>query len=166
MGSEAVAVQIGIVFFAVTLTGAITALVWEVVNFVRGRTFISRRQWLWRIAGLLFLLCLLSLMFGGALLGRYHFRFPTARSAAIYWGSYLFILLLGVLILILMALKDLRWLASEEFYRKIQIYRRLEEELRRLSRGDDFLDKGGDGRREVDDTGTPPGKETPSADQP
>ncbi|MCS7223770.1 MAG: hypothetical protein NZ959_04340 [Armatimonadetes bacterium] len=163
---EKTAVQIAIVFFALTLAGAFTALFWEVMTFVRGRSLISRRQWLWRVGGLIFLLCLLSLMFSGALLGRYYFQFSSPRTAALYWSVYLIIILIGVVFLILMALRDLRWLSSEEFARKVQLYQRLGEELKRLAKDEKSRDPSDDGRRTVDGSGSSPRSHRPPTDQP
>lgn len=120
----------GAIVLLLMLAVAITVLIWEVFVFFRGRTIISRSRLVWRIVGLLLIVAVLFGMFAGV----YLIRFPDRLTAIRYWSVYLVLSFVTVAALIFMAFRDWRWLMSEQFQRKMELYHKLGDDLRKLSR--------------------------------
>lgn len=113
----------------VMIAGGITGLMWEVFAFVRKRTILSPKRFVLRIVGWV----LIILVFFGMFLGTYLIRFAEPRTAAIYWSLFIAFAFLAVAFLVVMAYQDWRWLMSEQFKRKVDLYHQLGEELRKLA---------------------------------
>jgi len=115
----------------VMIAGGITGLMWEVFAFARKRTILSPRRFAWRIIGWVLIIA----VFFGMFLGAYVIRFAEPRSAALYWSFFIAFAFLAVAFLVVMAFQDWRWLMSEQFKRKVDLYHQLGEELKRLAQG-------------------------------
>ncbi|MFN3421400.1 MAG: hypothetical protein ACK40X_06745 [Armatimonadota bacterium] len=113
----------------VMIAGGITGLMWEIFAFVRRRTILSPKRFAWRIVGWVLIIAVLFGMFFGS----YLIRFTEPRAAAIYWSLFIAFASLTVVFLVVMAYQDWRWLMSEQFKRKVDLYHQLGEELKKLA---------------------------------
>ncbi|MEZ8221236.1 hypothetical protein GG496_001406 [Candidatus Fervidibacteria bacterium JGI MDM2 JNZ-1-D12] len=113
----------------VMIAGGITGLMWEVFAFARKRTILSPKRFAWRIVGWVLIIAVLFGMFFGA----YLVRFTEPRTAAVYWSLFIAFAVLTVAFLVVMAYQDWRWLMSEQFKRKVDLYHQLGEELKKLA---------------------------------
>jgi hypothetical protein len=121
----------GALLLLVMIAGGITGLMWEVFAFARKRTFLSPARFAWRIVSWILIIA----VFFGMFAGMYLLRFPEPRSAVRYWSFFLAFAFLAVAFLVVMAFRDWRWLMSEQFKRKVELYHRLGEELKKLAEG-------------------------------
>lgn len=119
----------GAILLLVLIAAAITALLWEVFAFARKRTILSTARFVWRVIGLTLIIAVFFGMFAGLYL--IHDRFLAIR----YWAIFLPLTLIAVVLLVVMAIRDWRWLMSEQVQRKLELYHQLGEELRQLARG-------------------------------
>ncbi len=119
----------GALLLLVMIAGGITGLMWEVFAFVRRRTILSPKRFAWRIVGWVLIIAI----FFGMFLGAYLIRFSEPRTAAIYWSLFIALAFLAVAFLVVMAYQDWRWLMSEQFRRKVDLYHQLGEELKKLA---------------------------------
>ncbi len=113
----------------VMIAGGITGLMWEVFAFARKRTILSPKRFAWRIVGWVLIIA----VFFGMFLGAYLIRFAEPRTAALYWSLFITFAVLTVAFLVVMAYQDWRWLMSEQFKRKVDLYHQLGEELKKLA---------------------------------
>jgi ABC-type proline/glycine betaine transport system permease subunit len=118
----------------------ITALLWEVSNYARRRSILTPTRFLWRLVGLGLLLAIFAGMFAGL----YLIRFSDRLSAIRYWTAFLALSPLALFALILMAIRDWRWLMGEQMRRRMELYRQLGEELKRMA----GKEPSGDGRND------------------
>lgn len=107
----------------------ITALMWEILAFARKRTILSTTQFVWRIISWVLIVAVLFGMFAGLFL----INFPEPRSAARFWSFLIVFALFVVVFLVVMAFRDWRWIMSEQFRRKVDLYHQLGEELKRMA---------------------------------
>ncbi|MCX7643004.1 MAG: hypothetical protein N2116_04260 [Armatimonadetes bacterium] len=113
----------------VMIAGGITGLMWEVFAFARRRTILSPKRFAWRIAGWVLIIA----VFFGMFFGAYLVRFSEPQVAALYWSFFIAFAFLAVVFLVIMAYQDWRWLMSEQFKRKVDLYHQLGEELKKLA---------------------------------
>ncbi|MGQ9463073.1 MAG: hypothetical protein ACUVTP_08975 [Candidatus Fervidibacter sp.] len=107
----------------------ITALMWEILAFARKRTILSTTQFVWRIISWVLIVAVLFGMFAGLFL----INFPEPRSATRFWSFLIAFALFVVVFLVVMAFRDWRWIMSEQFRRKVNLYHQLGEELKRMA---------------------------------
>jgi len=119
---------LGAVILLAMMALVITALLWEVSNYARRRSILTPTRFLWRLVGLGLLLAIFAGMFAGL----YLIRFPDRLSAIRYWTVFLALAPIAVLVLVVMAIRDWRWVMGEQLRRRRELYQQLGEELRRM----------------------------------
>ncbi|MFA0750089.1 MAG: hypothetical protein SLRJCFUN_000492 [Candidatus Fervidibacter sp.] len=131
---------LGAVILLAMMALVITALFWEVSNYARRRSILTPTRFVWRLVGLGLLLAIFVGMFAGL----YLIRFPDRLAAIRYWTAFLALSPLALFALILMAIRDWRWLMGEQMRRRMELYRQLGEELKRMA----GKEPSGDGRND------------------
>jgi len=111
-----------------------------VSNYARRRSILTPTRFVWRLVGLGLLLAIFVGMFAGL----YLIRFPDRLAAIRYWTAFLALSPLALFALILMAIRDWRWLMGEQMRRRMELYRQLGEELKRMA----GKEPSGDGRND------------------
>jgi nitrate reductase assembly molybdenum cofactor insertion protein NarJ len=76
--------------------------------------------------------------------GLYLIRFSDRLSAIRYWTVFLALAPIAVLVLVVMAIRDWRWVMGEQLRRRMELYQQLGEELRRMA----GKEPSGDGRHD------------------
>lgn len=120
---------VGALILLAMIAGSLTGLIWEIFAFVQKRTFLSPSRFAWRIITWV----LIVAVFFGMFAGLYLFRFTDPRVAIRYWSFFLVFAFLSAAFLVVMAYRDWRWLMSEQFRRKVELYHQLGEELKKLA---------------------------------
>jgi len=131
---------LGAVVLLAMMALVITALLWEVHAYVRRRSILTPARFAWRLFGF----GLLLLVFGGMFAGLYLIRFSDRLSAIRYWTVFLALAPIAVLVLVVMAIRDWRWVMGEQLRRRMELYQQLGEELRRMA----GKEPSGDGRHD------------------
>ncbi len=121
---------VGALILLVMIAGGVTGLMWEIFVFVRKRTILSPARFAWRIVTWL----LIIVVFFGMFAGLYLFQPTDPKIAIRYWSFFLAFAFFVVAFLVVSAYRDWRWLMSEQFRQKVELYHQLGEELRKLSR--------------------------------
>lgn len=119
----------GALILLVMIAIGITALMWEILAFARKRTILSTTRFVWRIISWVLIVAVLFGMFAGLFL----INFPEPRSAARFWSSLTVFAVFVVVLLVIVAFRDWRWIMSEQFRRKVDLYHQLGEELKRIA---------------------------------
>ncbi|MCS7264781.1 MAG: hypothetical protein NZ805_08120 [Armatimonadetes bacterium] len=133
---------VGALVLLVMMAGGFTGLMWEIFAFVRKRTILSPSRFAWRIATWVIIIA----VFFGMFAGLYLFRFNDPRVAIRYWSFFLAFAFFAVVFLVVMAYRDWKWLMSEQFRRKVELYHQLGEDLKKLSQ--EKRQPEGDGREQ------------------
>ncbi len=133
----------GALLLIVMMAGGLTALMWEVFAFVRKRTILSPARFAWRLVTWV----LVVAVFFGMFAGFYLFRFPDPATAVRYWTFFLLFAFVVVGFIFVMAVRDWRWLMSEQVRRKVDLYHQLGEELRQLAQNKPKDEEDGRGKQ-------------------
>jgi hypothetical protein len=116
------------IFLAVIAVCAAIMMTVQLVEYLRGRSLLTRRHLALRLLTGVLLVGIVAGIYAGVLI-----RFPSPLAELAYWGSV--VVFLGVVILL--GLTDLRMLERVVHQRRAQLYRQLaeaEEQLRRCPR--------------------------------
>ncbi len=120
---------LGAVILLAMIALVVTAFLWEVSNYARRRSLLTPARFAWRLVGLGLLLA----VFVGMFAGLYLIRFPDRIAAIRYWTIFLALTPVIVFSLLIMAIRDWRWLMGEQMRRRVELYRQLGDDLRRMA---------------------------------